>query len=297
MSSEKIVMTLLVRNEADIVRDVLTYHLKNGVDHIVVTDNGSEDGTVEIIEEFVGAGVVDLFHEPTQDYAQSEWVTRMALFARDCRAADWIINSDADEFWYHPSGSLKGAVRSRSERILKLFRRNMLPVLEQDVPTGFESSPAQVMTMAVVSPVGGGSPADMDRYLLWQLSPKIICSAHGLRSVAQGNHDAEFDAEKTVFDLSDTLIYHYPIRNFAQFETKVIHGGASLARNARLPIGSGFHWREWYKMYISGDLRAAYDRMVLSPSTRFKLSEAGILCEDRTMADLIGPQRAYRAGE
>ena len=42
----KLVLTLLVRNEADVVDANLAFHLNAGVDFVIATDNGSEDGSV-----------------------------------------------------------------------------------------------------------------------------------------------------------------------------------------------------------------------------------------------------------
>ena len=47
----RLIMTLLVRNERDIVRDQLRLHFALGVDAVIVTDNASSDGTPEVIEE------------------------------------------------------------------------------------------------------------------------------------------------------------------------------------------------------------------------------------------------------
>ena len=54
----KLVMTLLVRNEADIVDAQIAFHLHAGVDFVIATDNRSEDGTTEILERYERAGVL-----------------------------------------------------------------------------------------------------------------------------------------------------------------------------------------------------------------------------------------------
>ena len=43
---------MMVRNERDILPVNLRYHLDSGIDHILVADNGSTDGTAAILEEF-----------------------------------------------------------------------------------------------------------------------------------------------------------------------------------------------------------------------------------------------------
>ena len=40
----KLIMTLLVKNEVDIVRQNIVFHLRQGVDFIIATDNISVDG-------------------------------------------------------------------------------------------------------------------------------------------------------------------------------------------------------------------------------------------------------------
>ena len=131
----KLIMTLLVRDEADIIRQNIDYHLRSGVDHIVATDNGSVDGTVEILERYQADGVLTLIHEPEQDYAQGKWVTRMAQVARDQIGADWIINNDADEFWVAPSGNLKTSLDLPGVNTVHCPRHHYFYLLGEDETT------------------------------------------------------------------------------------------------------------------------------------------------------------------
>ena len=74
----KLVMTLLVRDEEDIVEDHLVYHLNQGVDFVVATDNRSVDGTRDVLDRFQRLGYVEVIDEPDDTYDQWRWVTRMA---------------------------------------------------------------------------------------------------------------------------------------------------------------------------------------------------------------------------
>jgi hypothetical protein len=105
----RIVMTLKVRDEEDILADNLRFHLAQGVDFFVVTDNGSIDSTPAILERFQGAGLADVTREPSEDFHDSgrEWVTRMAREAASKHAADWVVHGDADEFWWPLDGTLR----------------------------------------------------------------------------------------------------------------------------------------------------------------------------------------------
>ena len=107
-------MTLKVRDEDDILADNLRFHLAQGVDFFVVTDNGSVDSTPEILARYQEAGLAQVTSEPSEDFHDlgREWVTRMAREAATEHGADWVVHGDADEFWWPLEGTLREALEA-----------------------------------------------------------------------------------------------------------------------------------------------------------------------------------------
>src|SRR6476620_8710719 len=125
----KLVMTLLARDEADIVDAQLEYHLNAGVDFVIATDNLSQDGTTEILESYAKTGQLHLIREGGRYLQQAEWITRMGRLAATEFGADWVIHSDADEFWWPRGDSLKEVLDSIPSRygIVRALLRHFVP--------------------------------------------------------------------------------------------------------------------------------------------------------------------------
>src|SRR5689334_24478965 len=108
-------MTLRARNEADILGAPLAFHLNAGVDFVVALDDDSTDGTTEILESYAREGHV-AYTRDTSVHKEGEWVTQMARRAVNEFGADWVVNSDADEFWWPRGGSLKDVLAAVPKR-------------------------------------------------------------------------------------------------------------------------------------------------------------------------------------
>ena len=87
----------LLRNEADIIETNLRHHFASVIDEAIVIDNGSTDGTIELVSELAEDLPIRLASEVGPMY-QSDRVTRMARLAV-MQGADWVLPIDADEFW------------------------------------------------------------------------------------------------------------------------------------------------------------------------------------------------------
>jgi hypothetical protein len=255
----KLVMTLLVRDEEDIVRENLDFHLAQGVDQVIVTDNGSEDATAEILREYESQGVLRLLFETSDDYSQGRWVTRMARIAAT-EGADWVINNDADEFWWPRGGSLKTIFEQLDDRVgmLVAHRENFVPRPEDGRPFWERMT---LRERESLNPLGKPLP------------PKLAHRADPEIEVAQGNHKVEGAELGERLDDGSIEILHFPMRTYEQFENKIVKGGRAYARNRELPQSTGRTWRRLYETWEQGKLRDHYDDNVIVEGGRSDLVE------------------------
>ena len=243
----KVFMTLLVRDEEDIVAANLSYHLSRGVDHVIVTNNRSVDGTRAVLQEFERAGQITLIEEDGDDFSQFRWVTRMARLAYE-KGADWVINADGDEIWWPVEGDLKSALAAVPPAYgsVTAERMNALPL------RSLSGHPFAAMRYFDVHSVNGiGQP----------LPPKVAHRAAADVCVQQGNHCVSAPSLGPSLSTSQIVISHFPYRSYPQYERKIASGGAAYLRNTELPQTQGAVWRELYQRLLAGTLRNWYNAL------------------------------------
>ena len=251
-------MVLLVRNEADILARNIEFHLNGEVDSIVAIDNGSTDGTREILDEFERSRDVVVIDEPGRDMSQSAWVSDAAAYARDVIKADWIFSNDADEFWFWPKCRLKEELEKDDADVLTLERVNMFYAWDRDTSEDW----ARKLRFRVQTPEPRlrlddiyDSPFPIP-HVYCNLPSKVMFRADCFSSVLQGNHaiTANRDVRKQT---SKGHVVHFPIRSNAQFLSKIEQFGAAYDRNATLSERAGWQTLRWYRMIQSGRSEAA----------------------------------------
>jgi glycosyl transferase family 2 len=213
----KLVMTLLVRDEADIVDAQIAFHLAAGVDLVIATDNLSTDGTTEILERYEQGGRLHLIREDGDDMRQDEWVTRMARLAASEHGADWVINSDADEFWWPRAGSLKDVLGTVPERygIIRGCWRHFVP--RPDDGRSF----AERMTIRLSAPAHPG-----DKRTIFHAHQKVAHRAREDVEIERGNHNASSPGLEPLRGWHPIEVLHFSIRSPRQVQLKA--GGGWL---------------------------------------------------------------------
>jgi hypothetical protein len=270
----KLVMTLLVRDEEDVLRANIEFHLAQGVDYFLVTDNKSADGTPDIIREYESAGVARYIYEADDNYNQTAWVTRMARMAANEYAADWVINNDADEFWWPRQGSLKDCFGAISDEynIVVGQRHDFVPLAEEQACFYDDMVFRKKASLNAL-----GKP----------LPPKVAHRGDPQVNVAQGNHWAELTGQEEVIE-NILDIFHFPIRRYSQFTNKIIKGGQAYERNTTQSAQAGDTWRKLYKEYQKNGLVDFYRKQSMSAKQLKQGLRLGEFINDRRLSDFLG---------
>jgi hypothetical protein len=269
----KLAMTLLVRDEADIVDAQIAYHLDAGVDVVVATDNRSQDATTEILERYAREGVLHLIREPGEDLRQSEWVTRMARLAATELGVDWILNADADEFWWPRSGDLHElfAVVPARYGVVRGAWRTFVPRPDDD------RFFAERMTARLCRPSFHPHPLSIH-----------FKSAHRATAdvrVGRGNHEAFGTGLVALRGWYPIEILHFPVRSLEHCRRKYVTQFVALERNADKGIPA--HMADAYRAYRAGGLDAYYAPLVVDDETLEQRMSDGELVTDVRLRDRL----------
>lgn len=95
-----------VRNEIDVIDFVLYHHLNQGVDLILIADNGSTDGTFEFLIKLSEEDKRIKLYSFPGEFKQQEIITELSRDAHSF-GCEWIIPFDADEVWLSEKGLSK----------------------------------------------------------------------------------------------------------------------------------------------------------------------------------------------
>jgi Glycosyl transferase family 2 len=265
----KLVMTLVVRDEADVVDSQISYHLNAGVDFVLATDHDSQDGTTEILESYERDGVLRLFrvHGEMKD---GEWRTRMARLAATDHGADWVINTDADEFWMPRAGSLEEVFRAIPERIGVFWALTCHFVPRPDDGALF----AERMTARFSAPAPLNDPTSPYRphaKVAHRADPDIV--------VWFGSHRVVSKQLAPLPGLHPADVLHFPFRSLEQYERKNVR----RARGDK-PLGQyvkGLQAREL------GTIEGVYRQLVVDDEALARGVESGALVADTRLRDAL----------
>jgi hypothetical protein len=272
----RIVLTLMVRNEVDVIDANLRYHLDAGVDFVIATDHCSTDGTTEILRSYEREGRLHLIRQHDDPFPQEEWVTEMARLAATSFGADWVINTDADEFWWPHNGTLHdvfAAVPPRFGAVRGIWRHFVLR------PSGKDPFYEHMIVRR--------EPA-LDPVDPYCANAKVAHRADPEVRVTLGNHDAFGKRLLLLREWVPLEILHFPIRSLEHLKLKY-DAGQVLHRHA----GSGVVPQHTVQLAnrLQEDADRLYRSLLVDDSALASGLGAGTLTVDTRLRDRLRGDR------
>ncbi len=281
----KLIMTLLVKDEEDIIETNIRFHKAMGVDRFIVTSHNSTDKTNEILEKLKQEGIVlDIIYETSPAYDQENFVDRMIKLAKRKYKADWIINADADEFYYSKDLNLK-------KSILKYKKTNVNVLwvdsnfLFTDNREDFFNCPYFIKKPFLeyeAEMLGIKDKDEYKNYIGSQGCTKVIHKTKGYKKICIGNHYVRMWHNINIETPYITL-YHYTIKNYNEQVKKLKRYIESIKG---IKKGCGVHMIKMIEKYENGTLREDFDN-TYSETMRNFLIEQGVISIDKSVSNFL----------
>merc|ERR1712166_94466 len=117
-----LVIGSVFKNEADIMPEWLEHYLQQGVEHFYLIDNNSTDDFRMVLNPYITRSIVTLIDGPTK-HAQRQLLTN--LLPSMINDAEWILNTDIDEFLFarNKNDTIAGVLRRLPTRVSAMIFR------------------------------------------------------------------------------------------------------------------------------------------------------------------------------
>lgn len=218
----------MVKDEADVIAGTLR-HLAGEVDELLVADNGSTDGTRDVLADLARELPLTVVDDPDPAYFQSRKMSALARVAARRSDDVWIVPFDADELWLAPDRIADVLAASRRPYAVAHLFNHLATALDEPGPDPFRS---MVWRQA--------DPAPLHKVAFrWVPGAVIHQGNHGVSGIGEGP------------PLEGLTIRHFPARSPEQFTRKALNGARAYAATD-LPEQEGAHWRAYGQLHAQG---------------------------------------------
>lgn len=271
-----------VKDEAELIAPCIERLEAIGVEAIVVLDDNSTDGTAEVVDALAACKAGQLrrvtFAPDLKENLHRDGPALRLLIGD--HAPDWILFTDADEFWL-PAGEDLRAIAERTVTDALLVDRFNIPLTEVAFAPEHGADPQPFLDAPLIverARLTLASVRDSNaRWVMNTIAPKMLCRTDRFVAFEAGMHSA-FASDGARLNTSvpaDVVIVHAPLTTYARFERKVGNARAFFARWIKdYPGEMAWHWKHWIELKDQGKLRNEFERQRMSAEEAVRLRKS-----------------------
>lgn len=223
----------MVKNEVDILESSIRHLFSEGIDAMLIADNGSSDGTRELLLRLSASLPILVVDDPIVAYEQDAKMTALANGARKL-GAKWIVPFDADEFWFAEAMPLGEFLRREKNAVViygNLF--NAFPVSDDEINVKAQLALSKEVAIK-----------------------KVAFKAHRFASLCMGCNEVYRGIPRR----DGIVVLHLPWRSKEQLRRKVSQGKAAVLQSSKADWAGG-HWVQ-HGDSTELDIERIWDRLI-----------------------------------
>lgn len=281
----RLFMTLVVKDEEQIIEKNIRFHKAMGVDGFIVLNHDSTDNTANILEKLQKEGIVkEIINKSGSVHQHRIWVNELIKIAKKKYKADWVINADADEFFYSKDWDLKKSIVRFDANSILLDSTFFYPANDEEnflYSSYFIKKPLNKEMLEILNKKYSFDNQDspLSKFTkVW--CPKVIHKTKGFIKIEDGNHSVKMHFQREI-PSSDIVLYHYYIKNYKEFEKKI-------SKWRKVKTREGFSYlSSLYAMYDEGNLKSDYYDKYYGAEMFNILREEGVVVKDTSVVEFL----------
>jgi glycosyltransferase involved in cell wall biosynthesis len=240
-----IAIITMVKNESDIIEEFVRVNSKFS-EHIFVIDDGSTDGTLEILDQLRTEGFsISYVTNKTVDYQQNFIMTSAVNEVANTNIFGFIMPLDADEFILNSSELFAEILKNEEKNTYVLRWSSIIPDFDLNCRENYINQHALQIT----------NESKVCNKMLLRNDLAKNCYVH------MGNHDVSSNVMEPSKAFINTKILHIPVRSAEQILSKILIGSYKFMLKKNKTRGEGSHWMSMAETVRNAKLRVDSDML------------------------------------
>ena len=219
----KLCLISIFKNETMILKTWIEHYIHQGVEHIYLIDNDSDDHPMEILKPYIDRGYVS-YHFMPEKYQQMKHISAVIEKENLSNLTEWLIVCDLDEFFYSYPNNLSKTLDEFNEYDVIYSNWRMFGT------DGFKEQPSNILKSIL------HREPNVNAHSKYIFKPKNIkLDDHSVHRLSRND-------VKEITENDKIILNHYPIQSEEYFKkVKMTRGDVNTPDSDKVRDMKYFH--------------------------------------------------------